>query len=448
MPDSLNQASSGQRRANWVALRTLRQLPKAVGETAGGEPVYEVRAVRLLLDGKAGNFVRLAECSRCGRQLPGAPVLTGADLDRPLRPMTCSDCIRSAGGSTVGEPEAGELAGERPAPAAPAVPGPEPNHTERPAAAAAGAAKPERLEVLEGHLRAVTDRVNELGRVARAHQAEIKERAQRDEATAGAWRDELAALRAAADETRAELSRLAEAQAQAGAERGAEAPAAEGGAALAQLHEEVAQLARLVEAQRGEVVGFVADVGDTQAATASLAAAQDALAEAVARFDLSKVEELIATRLADVEGRPPSEVDLSKVEGLITARTAEVEGRLTHHIASQWGDLETAIEGSVTAYVAGFVRANEELAGGQAVLEERVDVLADQMRHASVRMEAVLERLAALDVTAPLVPGPPAQLGATEVPTGNFLDSLDRQLEAAARRLAARAQAGAGPGEP
>ncbi|HUR23439.1 MAG TPA: hypothetical protein VMZ73_06165, partial [Acidimicrobiales bacterium] len=159
MPESPNQASSGQRRANWVALRTLRQLPKAVGETAGGEPIYEVRSVHLLLDSSAGNFVRLAECSRCGRQLAGAPVLTAADLDRPLRPMICSDCIRSAGVATFWGTEGGEPAGERPAPGTLVA-----SHPDPAAPSPAEAKQPDRLQIMEGHLRAVTDRVNELGR--------------------------------------------------------------------------------------------------------------------------------------------------------------------------------------------------------------------------------------------------------------------------------------------
>ena len=272
MRESADHASSRRRRANWVGLRTLRQLPQVAGDTAGGEPVYEIQSVRLVLDGTAATFVRLVECSRCGRETPGEPVLTPADLDGPLRPVVCTDC----------------------------VPG--------------------------------------------------------EEATAAAWRDELAALRTAADDTRAELHRLAEAQA-------------------------------------------------------------ELLGERPARFDLAEVERLIATRLA------------------------ETEARLAHQIATQWGDLETAIEGSVNAFVAGFVRANQELAGGQAVLEERVGAVADEVRRATLRMETLLERLAALEETAP-----PAAVATT--PAGGFLDSLDRRLEAAARRLAARAEAGAGRNEP
>ena len=388
-----------------MALRTVRQLPKSVGETAGGEPVYEIRSVKLLLDGTAPNFLRLTECSRCGRELAGAPVLTGADLDRPLRPMICTDCIRGAGLSTVWEPEGGEPVGERPAPAPaePVASHPEPSHPDPMPAAVQ--ANQERLDVMEGHLRAVTDRVNELGRVVRAHQADLKERAGREDAIASALRGELAAIRASMEDARAQ------------------ATATDAGAR--QLQEEVAQLARLVQGQRGEVAEFVVAVGETQSATRRLAAAQEALAEAIAR--------------------PPAEMDLTKVEELITTTLAEAEGRLTSLIASQWGDLETAIESSVTALMAGVMRANEELARNQAVLEERVAALAVQVAETSRRVEGLADRLDAFVAAPPPEPVPAPE--PEELSGGGFLDSLDRQLEAAARRLAARTQAGAGQDE-
>ena len=52
------------KRATWVALRTLRQRPKVVDQGANGEPIYEVRSVRLILGDKADHFSRLAECSK------------------------------------------------------------------------------------------------------------------------------------------------------------------------------------------------------------------------------------------------------------------------------------------------------------------------------------------------------------------------------------------------
>lgn len=416
MPETPNQASSRHRRANWVARRTLRLLPRAVGDTAEGEPVYEIRSVRLLLDGTAANFVRLAECSRCGRELPGPPVLTPADLDRPLEPMVCTDCIPRAGVSTVSEPEGGA----RLAPAALSASDPEP------APSPLEVKGQVRLDAIEGHLRAVTDKVNELGRVARAHKADLKERTQREEASAAALRGELAALRASTNHTRAELERLAGDQAER-ERRLAESAAPAGEAGAGHLREEVAQLARLVEAQRGEVGGLVAAVGESQVVAARLAAAQATMAQTLGGLDPATVA------------------------GLITTPLAEAEGRLAQEIAGQWSDLETAIEGSVNAYMAGVLRANEELAGGQAALEERIDALALQVTQATTRLQALLGRLDALEAALPPTPGPLVEVtpdpSGDDVPPGGFLDSLDRQLEAAARRLAARSQAGAGRGD-
>lgn len=119
MPETSDQAAQRQRRANWVGLRTLRTRPKVVGALADGEPVYEVRSVRLLLRGQTPHFNRLVACERCGRDQAGAPVLSALDLDTPPRPMICTDCVRKAGVSSVWEPDVARAPAERPAPTAP-----------------------------------------------------------------------------------------------------------------------------------------------------------------------------------------------------------------------------------------------------------------------------------------------------------------------------------------
>lgn len=86
---------SADRRANWVALRTLRQRPAVVGRTEQGDTVYEVRSVRLLLVGGVNHFSQLVHCSKCGRAVPGAPVLAPADLERAPNPMFCARCSAS-----------------------------------------------------------------------------------------------------------------------------------------------------------------------------------------------------------------------------------------------------------------------------------------------------------------------------------------------------------------
>jgi uncharacterized coiled-coil protein SlyX len=401
MAESPNDASSRQRRANWVGLRTLRQRPKAVGETADGETVYEVRSVRLMLDGSGAHFVRVATCSRCGQELAGNPVLTPLDLDRPVRPVICTDCIRQAGVSTVWDAEGVEPVPLRP----PAAEEPAPAVEEEPAPPAPPPAdwvvddkQVARVDAMERHLRAVTDRINELGRVARAQQSEAKQQAEREEAAAAALRQELASVRAALDEVRAQS---------AGQEPGA------GGQA------DVARLLQQLETQSAELARLAAAVADSRTiveasagATRELARSHDALdrrlTEAVTRFSA-----------------PPADPPAVDVNAAVASRVAEAEGRLSHQVAAQWGDLETAIESSVGASVAGVARANEE----------RVEALARQLAQVSSRLDTLVERLGSMENR------PAAERTAPE-PAGDFMDALDRQLDAAARRLAARSVGG------
>ena len=96
-----------QNRANWVALRTLRQMPQVVGKTEQGDPIFELRNVRMVLPGNATHFSRLVTCTNCGRQVPGLPVLSRADLDHAPGPFVCTDCVaavRSARGDGAPSP--------------------------------------------------------------------------------------------------------------------------------------------------------------------------------------------------------------------------------------------------------------------------------------------------------------------------------------------------------
>lgn len=68
-----------------------------MGETSGGDPIYEVRSVRLVLRPDATHFNRVAACSKCGREVPGAAVLSPADLDLIPHPVICKSCVSTAG---------------------------------------------------------------------------------------------------------------------------------------------------------------------------------------------------------------------------------------------------------------------------------------------------------------------------------------------------------------
>lgn len=428
MPEPSNQTSP-QRRANWVGLRTLRQRPKPVGVTADGEAVYEIRSARLVLRGLSPHFDRLAPCARCGKELPAAPVLTVADLDRPLRPVICTDCVKGTGVSTVWEPPAasrpaevgGEVAevAEVEVVAVVEVAAP---------AAAEGERRDGRLDVFERHLRAVTERVNELGKTLRALGQEGDERRRGDEAARSALagvgdqistqRAELADVRSAITELRSELHRLSDASRD-----------------LVRAHQELDQ--RLADAPAATEVP-AADLGPLVAA-----------------------HEALERRVAEVEARPPEvppSVDLSDIERLLTSRLAEVEARVTDQMAGQWARLERAIEASVRVSSEGFGRAQEELATGQAGAVQRLDALAAQVAHVGGRMDAMASWVAttndrldsleeraerALLAGAPRLEIPPWQ--APEESSGesrSLLETLDRQLQDAASRLAARSHGG------
>ena len=130
--------SSLSRRGAWIGLRTLRQRPKIVDHTPSGEPIFEVRSVRLLLQPDADHFNRLETCSKCGRNVPGGPVFDLADLDRPSNPLICTTCVQA-----VAKPTLLRSGMRRPPPERPAVP---PKPAETPAAApdptAAGTDRP------------------------------------------------------------------------------------------------------------------------------------------------------------------------------------------------------------------------------------------------------------------------------------------------------------------
>lgn len=502
------EASQRQRRVNWVGLRTMRQRPKLVGATDDGEPIYEVRAVRLVLLGTSPHFTRLAPCSRCGRELPGAPVLTPADLDIELRPMICADCIRGTGITSVWDPEAARRAargqeddaegGTDLGPSTPAGTqeplSPVPDGAPPVAAAVAAAdadvadadvAAADRLAAMERHLGAVTARVNELGRRWAAQQAQSEERRRR-EAEVAAARDAvvdraLAEIRAdlesslAADRTadgraiedrlserlteiRAELGSSLGADVRALEDRlnerlvprsGAPAPpvAGDGGAGVAALEDRVregmAGLADVVAAQRAELDAVVARVTEVGSEVQRLSQTAG---------ELARGQGVLERRVAEAPRHPAPVIPL-----------VDVEPMLHELMERQRAGLEAAVEASVVARTAGLVRANDELASEQTVLDRRLEVLSGQLERLVHRLEELAawtdpagERLEALERAVqhalrsrPVRHEASPHNGGAEAPrssppamgaasSGSLLESLERQLEAAAGRLAAR----------
>lgn len=104
MSDASGAASRRHSRASWVGLRTLRQVPKVVGETIAGDPVFEIRSVRFVLPVDGAHFRRIVTCSRCGEEVPGPAVLSAADLDHPPHAVICKDCVKTVATAGVGDP--------------------------------------------------------------------------------------------------------------------------------------------------------------------------------------------------------------------------------------------------------------------------------------------------------------------------------------------------------
>ena len=146
------------------------------------------------------------------------------------------------------------------------------------------------------------------------------------------------------------------------------------------MDEHVAHLAGLVEAQRAEEAGLAAAMADLRAVVEATTGATR---------ELARGHDTLDRRLTEALARfGASQADAAMVDEAVTSRLAEAEGRLSHQIAGQWGDLETAIEASVAAHVAGTAGAGDALAAGQSLLEERLDALAGQLAEVASRLDA------------------------------------------------------------
>ena len=130
-------------------------MPKVVGETAAGEPIYEVQSIRLSLRAGAAHFNRIVACAKCGSDVTGPSVLNAADLEHPANPILCKDCVQVAS------------AGAPVPPAAPDAQDPDMPFPDT--AAPAGA---EQLSVDGARLAALEQRTAEL---ARAHEDRLEQ---------------------------------------------------------------------------------------------------------------------------------------------------------------------------------------------------------------------------------------------------------------------------------
>ena len=390
-----------------MALRTLRQRPKVVGSLADGEPIYEVRSVRLVLRGQTPHFSRLVACERCGRDQAGAPVLAPADLDAPLRPMICSDCVRRAGVSSVWEPEIARVPAER------ALPQP-PREKEPDAAATVDApGDGARLQSVDVQLEAVANRVEELARLAEAQQTTTAK---------------------ALEETRAEVTAVA----QAGT---ANVAALEG-----QLRESLAGLTRLVEEQRADLTAVVSALSQVRTEMGQLTGANRQLAEAHDRLEQRVVATARPAPAASAE-------ELSSAEAVLDERLQELAAQVAEAAARMDAVAATA-EQARSRLESVEQRRAEERAAAQAALDQRLHELAARVAQATARMDTLVSaadhgniRLDALDERLDRLAGrlaeshgdsPAPAAGSPEGGDGvKLLEALELQLRGASDRLAA-----------
>jgi uncharacterized coiled-coil DUF342 family protein len=409
------------RHATWVGLRTLRQRPKIVDHRSNGDPIFEVRSVRLVLRGNADHFNRLAECSKCGREVPGAPVLAPPDLDRPTNSVICKDCVRAAAVSAPWQPAGPRLESPAldPAPATPVTP--------EPAAVAAPAVDDLRLAAVEAQLESALSRLTELASV---QAAESFDRRRGDEATEERVREALAQglvdVRAETGASAAALQRLA--------------------ALEAHVQQSFASVAELVAGQRNELAAMRAAMVEVRTQIRQLAESSRAV---------DGMHQELGRRLVDAEARLAAQPTVDQLSEVVDQRIAAAQVGLVRSVDAQQAELQVA-------------QAIDEMRQARDHLQQRLDSLVQQALEAEMRINALASSADAgagqlhtleqrireavnrfdtsvqertREVAAWTVDnGAAASVG--DDPGGDLVDALERQLQRAEGRLAHVAQYG------
>ncbi len=469
MPEAPSRTED-HKRATWVALRTLRQRPKVVDQAANGEPIYEVRSVRLILGDKADHFNRLAECSKCGCEVPGAPVLSQADLTRLSHSVICTDCVRTA---TVSSPGRDPMSGENAKPPQPAEAMSEP--TSEPVALAVDDG---RIAALESQLGAVLTLLTDLADVQRT---ESVQRREADDALESRFR---AALLQGLDDVRPAVA----------SSTGVEPSSVD--ALEVRVRQSFAGVVELVQSQRSELGTLGAALAETRSELGQVVESNRALAarldEVASRLSAQPTPgglvEAFRDEIAEVESRLAGTLDAQRAElhaalteGLTQARLEfasleqELRGSvvaLSELVEGQRDQLEPALSNPLSQEVAAVVGKVDELAEAHDSLraklggllesafdtETRLNALSLSVEAGATRMD-VFEPSTAESVNQPtrlieserdmrevkrtshaLVPQDQMASGGAPV-TGTLLDALDRQLQEAELRLARRVSA-------
>ena len=432
MAESSDHASKNGRAA-WVGMRTLRQRPHLVGRTKAGEPVFEVRSVRLVLKKDANHFNRLLECTKCSADIAGQPVLRIGDLDGPSYAGLCESCSRVA--ATPARRH--QAPGRHQAPAKEVVAPPRqmsavPEHPAEPPDAAPEVADDGRLAAAEARIDVVTARCDQL---AGSLEAEHAKRRQIEEAPApglsplqlvAGIADLRAEVASSSDAHAAKLAALEEfvghsitgiVQLHHGQERelaATSAALAEARAEIARLAESNAELGRLqVEADR-RGVAMAAKIADLPPVGEVAEAIRSGLEEVRTHVELSLAgqrAELDAVVTAGLSG-PLLEIASLK------QRLDENVANLTQLVEDKQSDLGASVEG-LRPELATLTEAVQELTGFRDRLEERLDDLVPRIAHHEVQM---------------------GELSASSDAIVSRLQVLERRIDEAVRQLTQRAE--------
>jgi two-component sensor histidine kinase len=443
--------SSLSRRGAWIGLRTLRQRPKIVDHTSSGEPIFEVRSVRLLLQPDADHFNRLETCSKCGRNVAGGPVFDLGDLDRPSNPLICTTCVHA-----VAKPTLLRSGGRRPAPEPPAAPG---KPVDTPAAVsdskAAGADRPGPAAVDDAALAAK-------GVVA---QDDIRRELQTVTGLLEAQKRDLGALSDAVRKTRTELGSLTESQERltqsqqelhertaAFAQERSEQAASDGTTSSQverDLRHNLQFVTELLQAQQRELSALSTALVETRNDLQAVTESQQTLARSQQDLDrrlagLPPPDPLGAEHAQRAESLERGLEDLSArlAEGLARARaeTTDLVGKLRREVGAlaqaveaQRHQFEAAEDAGARAQLSGLDQAVAGLRTASSAHDDRLEALEDELNDLAIRLSSLID---AERAAFPTPKGDEAAGLPGRVAGGALLDALDRQLRDAEGRLA------------
>ena len=274
--------------------------------------------------------------------MPGAPVLSQADLTRLSHSVICTECVRTA---TVSSPGSDPMPGEN---AKVPVPQSRETVTQDISDSVAPAVDDGRIVALESQLGVVLTLLTDLADVQRT---ESVQRREADDALQLHFR---AALLEGLDDVRPQLASSTE----------GELSSVE--ALEARVRQSFAGVVGLVQSQRGELGTLGAALAET-------------------RSELGKVVEsnrALAARLDDVASRLSAQPTPRGMVEAFRDEIAEVESRLAGSLDAQRADLQAALAEGLTQARLEFASLEQEHQGSVAALSKLVDAQRDELETA------------------------------------------------------------------